>query len=416
MNKIFTVFKFELKNAVKSSAFIISTSILVFMIIAGSIFFRVTSGSMEDKIGDLENQVTGAVISGEHIGILLENSSTKIDEIKSIYKDDKITEYKSEDEIKTALENNEIIAGVIIRSLNDIKVITNKSMMFSSPEIYTNPIRSYLVDQKLSKKGITSAEITEIQNSVDLKVEQESLNPISPFSYTLATLLTFIIYLMVIMNGTISATSVAREKSDRTMELLITSTEPTNLINGKVIASFVQGLLTLISYGIAGFVGFMINKDVLNTMFASMDLSFDPMIIVIFIAFFIFGYILYLYVYAALGATVSKIEEVNVAVTPVMLIVIVVYFTTIMAYTNPEGTMMKVLSFVPFSSPFTMHARYALTDMPLNEVWISLGILFVTTVVLSILSIRLYRSSSLNYGKHNKFLNRLNKIFRRKNK
>ena len=109
MNKIFTVFKFELKNAVKSSAFIISTSILVFMIIAGSIFFRVTSSSMEDKIGDLENQVTGAVISGEHIGIRLENSSTKIDEIKSIYKDDKITEYKSEDEIKTALENNEIV-------------------------------------------------------------------------------------------------------------------------------------------------------------------------------------------------------------------------------------------------------------------------------------------------------------------
>lgn len=413
MNNIFTVFKFELKNAIRSSAFIFSTLILVMMIIIGSIVFKMTSKDMEQSVNDAMNS-GGAVIT-EDIGVYISDSDLNMDLIKEIYKGANITAYESEEDLKAAVGDATVSTGLVFNSLSDMKVISSRDAMFTQTS-YSEPVRNYLVDEELKNKGITAEEIANIEGSINVNVVNESLNPISPIAYPLSMFLSFVIYLMVIMNGSISATSVAREKSDRTMELLITSTDPVNLINGKVIAAFAQGLLTLISYGTAAVIGYLINKETLDKVLMGMDWTFDPMILIIFILFFIVGYTMYLYVYAALGATVSKVEEVNVAVTPAMLVIIAVYITTTMAYSNPDGNMMKILSFVPFSSPFTMHARYALTDMPFTEVWISLGILVVSTFILSFLSIKLYRSASLNYGNQNKFFAVLNRIFGRKRK
>lgn len=414
MSKIFTVFKFELKNAIRSTAFIFSTLILVFMIIVASIIFKFTSNNQISSIPQPGSDPNAALV--ENIGIFNNSSELNDENVRALYGGAGISNYDSEEALKAAVENEAIETGLVINSIEDLKVINKRSPMFDVSNFYAEPLRQYLVDERLSGLGVTAAQIEEVESSVVVNVETETLNPINPISYPLVMALSFVVYIMVIMNGSISATSVAREKSDRTMELLITSTEPINLINGKVIASFVQGLLTLLSYGIAAVVGYFINKEQIDMMMANLNWNIDPMILVIFIAFFIVGYIMYLYVYAALGATVSKIEEVNVAITPVMLIIIVVYITTTVAYTNPDGAMMKALSFIPFSSPLTMHARYALSTVPMSEVALSFGILVVTMIVLSFLSIKLYRNASLNYGNQNKILSRLNRIFGKKKK
>lgn len=221
------------------------------------------------------------------------------------------------------------------------------------------------------------------------------------------------------MNGQIASMNVAREKNDRTMELLITSTDSRNLIHGKVLASFVQSIVTLLAVVVSVIVGLIINKDSIDTLLetlSKLNFTLDPIVILIFLAFFIVGYILYLYIYAALGATVSNTEEINTALGPIMIIVVLVYLATVFALSlpDPDNIVLKILSFIPFSSMFVIHTRYAITDMTLMEVGISFGILLVTTLILSAISVRIYRSASLNYGNRDKLSNKIRKKFKRK--
>ncbi|MFB0972503.1 MAG: ABC transporter permease, partial [Neofamilia sp.] len=148
---------------------------------------------------------------------------------------------------------------------------------------------------------------------------------------------------------------------------------------------------------------------------SKLNFTLDPIVILIFLAFFIVGYILYLYIYAALGATVSNTEEINTALGPIMIIVVLVYLATVFALSlpDPDNIVLKILSFIPFSSMFVIHTRYAITDMTLMEVGISFGILLVTTLILSAISVRIYRSASLNYGNRDK-LSKIIKKFKRK--
>ena len=229
-------------------------------------------------------------------------------------------------------------------------------------------------------------------------------------------IISVILYMLIIINGQMASMNVAREKNDRTMELLITSTKPSHLINGKVFASFVLSLIILLALGLGTFGGYLINREVIGDFLANMSFTLDPMIIVIALLYFILGYIMYLYIYAALGATVSSTEELSTAVAPITMIVVFVYFGTIFALSNsdPNNILLKVLSFVPFSSMFTMHARYALTQVPMVEVAISFGILLVTTIILSLLSVKLYRSASLNYGNRSKLSRAIRRAFKKK--
>lgn len=82
-----------------------------------------------------------------------------------------------------------------------------------------------------------------------------------------------------------------------------------------------------------------------------------------------------------------------------------------MAFQDPGGKIMAILSFVPFSSMYTMYARYALADIPMEQVGISFGILVVSAFILSQLSIYIYRKYTLNYGNSGLF-----KFKRKRNK
>ena len=147
-------------------------------------------------------------------------------------------------------------------------------------------------------------------------------------------------------------------------------------------------------------IGSMSNIDpqYIATALQGADFNISPMVFVSALIFFITGYILYVYIYAALGATANRVEDLNTALTPVMVIVIAVYFATYMSMSNPDGQLMKVLSYIPFSSVFVAYIRYSLTDMGNLQLLISYGILLLTTIIFTKLSVKLYRMSSLNYG------------------
>ncbi|MFR1324685.1 MAG: ABC transporter permease, partial [Ezakiella massiliensis] len=106
---------------------------------------------------------------------------------------------------------------------------------------------------------------------------------------------------------------------------------------------------------------------------------------------------LYLFMMAAAASLVSKIEDVNTAIQPLTMVFVISFFVSYFGMMNP-GIVLKVASFVPFSSPFAMIARYGVETVPVIEVIISAAILFVSTVLIAKFSIKVYKLGSFNYG------------------
>jgi ABC-2 type transport system permease protein len=232
-----------------------------------------------------------------------------------------------------------------------------------------------------------------------IATSEEILGKDAQSSFLLAYILMFAVYMLVIMYGSFVSTSVAREKDSRTMEILITSTKPSALIIGKVFANAVGGLLQLSMILATGIVGYLLNQsnypEVLRTMLFS-GLSWDA--IMTFALFTSIGYLLYLFLYASLGSLVSKVEDVGSAVTPITLLFIVAYAIATIGLNAPTNPAVKIGSFVPFTAIMAMPIRYFMTYVPLLDILISLTLMIVTTILLAILSIKIYRLGSLSYG------------------
>ena len=110
------------------------------------------------------------------------------------------------------------------------------------------------------------------------------------------------------------------------------------------------------------------------------------------------GYLFYAFLYGAMGALVSKTEDVSKSASGLMVMVMIVYFFSLIQLTNVEGPVIKVLSFLPISSYSTMFARIAMGTVAAWEIVVSLLILVLSIFGTGLLGAKLYRMGTLRYG------------------
>ena len=259
-------------------------------------------------------------------------------------------------------------------------------------------LRDHLIAQKFSEKGISYNEYQSM-NNVEINAEEEVLGRDTSTQYLLAFIYIITLYSVILMFGSIVATAVAREKDSRTMELLITTTNPKNLIIGKVLAitcaSVIQMLVIASSAGISYFIfRNMYPMDILMMTKKMLDLSMLGM----YVFYFILGLLLYMFIFAALGSVVSRMEDVNSAVSPVMFLFITSYMIAMSALQGGESIVVKIASWIPFFSVMVMPIRNAITTVAAYEVIGSTALTIVFIYLFARLSIRIYRWGTLNYG------------------
>lgn len=378
-----TVFKFEFLMAVKKKSFIISMAIMFVVTLCMGFIPKLLS-----KINFKEPKPYGIVTDVDYLSV---------DKAKEITDKDFIA-YKSLSDMQEAIVNGELDGGFeIIGSQRTLYLKSASMMNMSDYDKLTAPFEELEKLNKMKGFGFSELEIQELTRSNYYKVESLEVDGAKNFWF--AYVFEFVLYFLIVMFGSQVAMAVAREKSDRTMELLITSSKPKDLINGKVFAFALVGILSLSIIYLGVFLGGKIGGDTVNKITQVLNLSgmvrLDQMIVVF--SFFVLGYILYLYLLAASASLVSKIEDVNNAIQPVMMLFVVSFFAAFSGMGNP-GPILTVASFIPFSSPLAMTTRYMVTSVPISEVLISLGILLVSTIILRALSIKLYKLGSFNYG------------------
>lgn len=212
----------------------------------------------------------------------------------------------------------------------------------------------------------------------------------------------FALYMAILLYGQMVATNVATEKSSRAMEVLITSAKPTSMMFGKVLASCVAGLLQLVVIFGAALVFYNLNSSYWgDSPMVAMLFDIPVSLLLYMVVFFVLGFLIYAFLFGAVGSTANKLEDINTSVMPISMLFVVAFIVVMssMGSGNVDTILMQVLSYVPFTSPMAMFTRIAMSTVPWYQVALSVAILAASVVGVGILSAKIYRVGVLMYGK-----------------
>ncbi|MDI9418880.1 MAG: ABC transporter permease [Bacillota bacterium] len=212
-------------------------------------------------------------------------------------------------------------------------------------------------------------------------------------SLILAYLLLFILYMALILYGQMVAQGVAEEKSSRIMEIMASVVKPMQLMIGKIIGI---GTLGLVQFAI------WIGTGAIVISMKNLGLSIGDIPIgtlLWFALFFILGYLFYATIFAAAGALVSRVEEVQQVITILMMGLIAGFIIAYMSFMNPNSSLATVASMIPLLSPMVMFARVTLTNPPAVQIITSIALLILNIIVNTWIGAKIYRVGILMYGK-----------------
>jgi ABC-2 type transport system permease protein len=223
-------------------------------------------------------------------------------------------------------------------------------------------------------------------------------------SFILAYILLYLLFIVVMIYGQFVVNSVVTEKSTKAMELLITSAKPTELMYGKVIGIGLVAVTQIVLMIAFGLTGMLINysswksgyPEIIDGIIHS---NFSIPLVILLLVFFALGYLLYAFTFAALGATVSRIEDAG-AVTGIPTMLIVACFAvSIASMSDIDSTFAAILSYFPLSAPFMMFSRVAMGEAGALPVIISLALLVLAIVLTCWIAGKIYRVGVMMYGK-----------------
>lgn len=396
MKQFFNVLKFELNNYFKNKTYLITTIIFSVLLIVGLsipsfINIPALSGKTNSSSSEDDNEKSTLAIYDKD-GIVVDNEYFKVS-----FNDFNIDIVNSKKDLKKLINNGDVEAGFIVNSLTDYDyLVDNTSFSDSKQEIFESVLSRIYRENYFKDKDINVDEIDTVYNT-QIKGDVEILGKDGVSNYLYTYILIFVLYMLIILYGQLIATSVTSEKSNRAIEILVTSTSTNSLIFGKVIAgaiaSFVQVGVILAS----GIISYNINIDswggILDSLF-----NIPTNVLATFAIFGTAGYLFYAFIYGALGALVSKTEDIGKSAGNITFIYVIVFILTMFNLTNPDGTIMRVMSFVPFSSLNGMLVRVAMGNVSLIEIILSFILLIASIIVVGIIGSKIYRMATLMYG------------------
>ncbi|MGI9004047.1 MAG: ABC transporter permease [Pseudonocardia sp.] len=256
--------------------------------------------------------------------------------------------------------------------------------------VVTSAIQQQTLTMALAGTGVDQAQL-----AARSQLAVDTLEPVDPDAgqkLAIALVGTFLLFFSVSTYGGLVASGVVEEKQSRIVELLLATIKPRHLLAGKIIGLGAAGLLQLVILSAIGTVG-ALAAGLLTVPGATVGMF--AMVIV----WYLLGFFLYAALYAAVGSTVSRQEELGTVLAPMILLLIIPLVPTLNLLPNdPRNELAAVMSFVPFFSQVVMPARYALGVASLGEVLISALIAVIAIVVVVRLAGRVYQNSVLRTG------------------
>ena len=399
MSKIGIVIQREYSTRVRKKSFIILTLLMpvLFVGLIGGTMFLSTINS-----GDVRNIVV-VDTTGEYFSVFQDTEQYHFVPSKEGFEDFR---KNSDENVYATL----VISDDLLKDPTALTLYSQRQVVPSVGSTITSQLNEYLSEKKLASYDIPNLReiIAESKISVNMQTIKwdESGNESESSAETasvIGMLFTFLIYMFIFVYGAMVMQGVMEEKTNRIIEVMVSSVKPFDLMMGKLVGI---GLVGLTQFGlwaivITGFVS-SITLFAGNEMLMEVSRLLGTINIIelcfYFILFFIGGYLIYASLFAAIGAMVNTQEDTQQYMMPITILILFAFYAGFYSAQNPDGPLAFWTSIIPLTSPIVMMVRLPY-GVPWHELLLSISLLALTVVLIIKLAAKIYRVGILMYGK-----------------
>lgn len=418
MNKILIIIQREFLKRVRTKGFIILTITMPF-IMAALVFVPLWLSSIEN---DEQQKVAVIDPTGVYAKALKTSKSFAFSAQPVITE-----EMRSEDSPYDAVV---AISGDLVKNNGKVTIYSHKEIPGNMLDYIQSKLNETVQKQKLEATGIAGLDkiIDDVQRDVNMKTVKWSKEGDEQASSTYVAIIvggifTLLIYIFVITYGGMVMQSVIEEKTNRIMELLVSSVKPFQLMMGKIIGVMLVGIAQMALWGIilsiimtVASVGFGVSQaqsiaagqpmpsptmnmsqDTQELLTAIVNLPYAE-IGLMFIIMFVGGYLLYSSFFAATGASINEQEDANQFVVPITMITLFGLYAAMYSIENTDGPLAFWASLFPLTSPIVMMIRIPF-GVPLWQELLSIALLYASAFLMIWIGGKIYRVGILMYGK-----------------
>lgn len=399
MKQFGKIFHFELKYYLKNKVFVGVTIFLVLLIAVVMFFPRIMDGvKSEDGADKTPVDLPIMLVKSE----MSEQSQWIEETFAAAFSDYAVQSTDDElDTVKDKITSGEVECAFVMTGATSYTYYVNNLSIYDMNTAIADEVlqRVYQMNAMLGT-GMTMEDANAAM-SVQIESSVENLGIDQAQNYWYTYIMIFALYMVILLYGQMVATNVATEKSSRAMEVLITSAKPVSMMFGKVLASCLAGLIQIIAVFGSAILFYSLNEEYWgdNQIIASI-FDMPPELFGFMLIFFVLGFLIYAFMFGAVGSTASKLEDINTSVMPITMLFVVGFMVVMFSFASGEvdHLLMKVCSYVPFTSSMAMFTRIAMSTVPWYEIVISIAILIGSVVGVGVVSAKIYRVGVLLYG------------------
>lgn len=415
-NKLFLVLQREFLAIVAKKSFLLVTLLMPLLFVAiGAV------PVMLQQFNSSDVRVVGVIDDSEGYGKSLSDNDDFCFIDVAVSSTNDLKDYKADG-------GGEIYAFVVVpknvEKSNQVNIYSENPVKITLINHIEDCLEKSLTDARIKSYGIEGlADIIDKCNiDVDVKShtwdEEGDKVSSTELAMGIGIGLSFLTYMFVLMYGAMIMSSVVEDKTNRIVEVIVSSCRPMELMLGKIMGIALVGLTQIAIWAILitgitaliGIFGFDVSSPVASPGMpavpttganevweAIMGVNWVQLIGV-FVLYFIGGYLLYASLFAGFGSAVDQQSDANQFTTPIMIVIIIALYAGMACMDNPDGQLAVWCSMIPFTSPIVMMIRLPY-HIPFWEVIISLVVLYGTAVLFTWIASRIYRTGILMYGR-----------------
>ena len=428
MNKIGIIITREFNERVRKKSFIITTILMpllmIGLMVAPSLMMLFAKGEQKSLVVIDQSGIIAPQLEGD-------------EEITFTPMDVTLEEARADSNIFGVLW----IGSDVVDNPSNVKLYTNSSSSMSLESNLASQMEKIIERERLKRYDIENLEqimqdvkvkvsFTTFRNDLSEEGEDEEATS-SAIAYLLGLVLGMMLYMFLIIYGSMVMTSVIEEKGSRVLDVLVSSVSPFQLMMGKILGVASVAVTQIAIWGVlvcgigAVVLPALMPEDVMQTVEAvqmgqmtSVEADIDAdllsavslatdvggliMMFVWLLLFLVGGFLFYSAMFAAVGSAVDSIQDANQLQTPITVPIILALILAMSVFNDPNSTLAFWGSIIPFTSPVVMMARVPF-GIPTWQIILSLALLYASVVAMAWAAGKIYRVGIFMHGKKPSF-------------
>lgn len=354
----------------------------------------------QDQMGDLnatqeEKMKRGAdQLASAFVFVEYDGGGRSIDQMRQ-----ELNKMAAADEIDAYL----IIPANIDEKRAAFEFRSRKAGDFVANETLKDALNQAVRSQRLSDANISEAQLRGLSQNVAFEakaISEKGEEKDSDMLFIASMVIGMMIYISLTIYGQVIMGAVIEEKETRIAEILFSSARPFTLMFGKLVGVGLAGLtqISIWVVSLAAIVGFLIAQGGAGDLLGSLP-SVSPLMILLFLVYFIVGYFIYASIFALIGSMVTNTQEGGQFAFPPIMIMLIGFYFCFAVIRDPNSSLSFWVSIAPLFAPLTMPVRILAEMPPFWQIALSIGLNVLTIAFLVWLASRVYRIGMLMYGK-----------------